>query len=125
MRLGVSNGSLISTRQAAELLGVHRSTVSRAVRRGYIVPDAFTPTGRLRFRESEILKLRQNGWQNANHRSNSLIKLKQALEHLSKSITEIEQKVLDLEQEQARHLLKTLAHMKVTVASLRDQILAK
>ncbi len=46
--MGPTRGSL-STTQAADLLGVHRSTVYRAVRRGELVPDAVTPSGALRF----------------------------------------------------------------------------
>ncbi|MBI4232848.1 MAG: GAF domain-containing protein [Chloroflexi bacterium] len=49
-------GRLLSTREAAKLLGVHHSTLSRAVKRGLLRPQAVTPGGFMRFAEEDVLR---------------------------------------------------------------------
>jgi excisionase family DNA binding protein len=55
------NGRLISTGDAARLLGVSQHTVIRAVHHGRLLPDEITPGGHYRFAVQNILGgLRQN-----------------------------------------------------------------
>ena len=48
---------LLSTGEAARLLGVSQHTVIRACRDGHLVPDEVTPGGHRRFAEDRIRKL--------------------------------------------------------------------
>ena len=48
---------LISTGEAARLLGVSQHTVIRACREGHLTPDEVTPGGHRRFSEARILAL--------------------------------------------------------------------
>jgi excisionase family DNA binding protein len=48
---------LLSTAEAARLLGVSQHTVIRACRDGHLVPDEVTPGGHRRFAEGRIRKL--------------------------------------------------------------------
>jgi excisionase family DNA binding protein len=57
---------LISSSEAARLLGVSQQTLNRAVRDGRVRPAAVTPGGHRRFDTSEIIAGReQGGGQNA------------------------------------------------------------
>jgi excisionase family DNA binding protein len=47
-------GGLVSSKEAARLLGVSQQTVNRAVREGRLRPTAVTPGGHRRFSPSEI-----------------------------------------------------------------------
>ncbi len=53
-----NDSRLVSLREAARLLGVHHSTLSRAVKRGTLPVTSTTPQGWNRFRISDIQKLR-------------------------------------------------------------------
>lgn len=48
------NSHLLSTREAAQRLGIHPTTLTRAVHRGLIIPARVTPGGFLRFSEEEL-----------------------------------------------------------------------
>ena len=52
---------LVSLREAARLLGVHHSTLSRAVKRGQLAPAGSTPGGWARFKLSDISRLKEAG----------------------------------------------------------------
>ncbi|MBI4495069.1 MAG: helix-turn-helix domain-containing protein [Chloroflexi bacterium] len=45
---------LLSTREAAAQLGIHPTTLTRAVHRGLIRPARVTPGGFLRFTQAEL-----------------------------------------------------------------------
>jgi excisionase family DNA binding protein len=49
-----ASGKLVSSKEAARLLGVSQQTVNRAVREGRLRPAAVTPGGHRRFSPSEI-----------------------------------------------------------------------
>jgi excisionase family DNA binding protein len=51
---GKRGGGLVSSKEAARLLGVSQQTVNRAVREGRLRPAAVTPGGHRRFSPSEI-----------------------------------------------------------------------
>jgi excisionase family DNA binding protein len=53
-RSGKRGGGLVSSKEAARLLGVSQQTVNRAVREGRLRPAAVTPGGHRRFSPSEI-----------------------------------------------------------------------
>ena len=64
------DGRLISTGEAARILGVSQHTVIRAVHHGRLEPDEVTPGGHYRFALQRIRNgLRQNGNQNGNGQS--------------------------------------------------------
>lgn len=46
--------ALLTTREAAERLGIHPTTLARAVHRGLIQPARVTPGGYFRFAEAEV-----------------------------------------------------------------------
>lgn len=46
--------AMVGALEAARILGIHRSTLNLAVRRGRIVPDARTPRGHLRFKRETL-----------------------------------------------------------------------
>lgn len=50
---------LYGTQEAAKLLGLHRSTINKAVRRHLLVPDERTPGGHLRFRRATLEAFRR------------------------------------------------------------------
>ena len=52
---------LVSLREAARLLGVHHSTLSRAVKRGQLTPAGSTPGGWARFKLSDVSRLKDAG----------------------------------------------------------------
>jgi excisionase family DNA binding protein len=52
---------LISSSEAARLLGVSQQTLNRAVRDGRVRPAAVTPGGHRRFDSSEIVAGREQG----------------------------------------------------------------
>ncbi len=54
-------GRLISLREAARVLGVHHSTLSRAARRGQLKPAGATPGGWVRYRLQDIERLQAAG----------------------------------------------------------------
>lgn len=53
-------GEMVGALEAARILGIHRSTLNLAVRRGRIVPDARTPRGHLRFKRETLADLRES-----------------------------------------------------------------
>ncbi len=55
---------LSGTQAAARLLGLHRSTLNIAVRKGLLIPDERTPGGHLRFRRTslEAFRDRMSAW---------------------------------------------------------------
>lgn len=53
-----ANG-MVGALEAARMLGIHRSTLNLAVRRGWIVPDARTPKGHVRFRPETLAQMRE------------------------------------------------------------------
>ncbi len=48
-------------REAASMLGVHHSTISRAVKKGVLLPAFTTPGGLKRFRSTDVLLLKNEG----------------------------------------------------------------
>jgi len=50
-------GEMVGALEAARILGIHRSTLNLAVRRGRIEPDARTPRGRLRFTRETLARI--------------------------------------------------------------------
>ena len=50
-------GGMVGALEAAHILGIHRSTLHLAVRRGRIVPDARTPSGHLRFKRETLAEV--------------------------------------------------------------------
>lgn len=48
---------MVGALEAARILGIHRSTLNLAVRRGRIVPDARTPRGHLRFKRETLVEV--------------------------------------------------------------------
>ncbi|HET9109196.1 MAG TPA: GAF domain-containing protein [Ktedonobacterales bacterium] len=54
-----SDGPLIAAQAAADLLGIHRSTLYLAVRKLKLVPDAYTPGGHARFRPETLERFRE------------------------------------------------------------------
>lgn len=52
----VSDGQWYASQAAADLLGIHRSTLHLAVRRMKLVPDAYTPGGHARFRRETLAR---------------------------------------------------------------------
>ena len=55
------NGTLLSLRESASILGIHHSTLSRAVKSGKLPHASVTPNGWKRFRYSDVLKFKNNG----------------------------------------------------------------
>lgn len=45
---------MIGTSAAAKMLGLHRSAINYAVKQGFLVPDAYTPSGQMRFDQKTI-----------------------------------------------------------------------
>ena len=63
---GARQTDLVSSREAARLLGVSQQTVNRAVREGRLRPSAVTPGGHRRFSTSELVdSLRDAGYAEA------------------------------------------------------------
>lgn len=54
-----SEGPLIAAQAAADMLGIHRSTLYLAVRKMKLVPDAYTPGGHARFRLETLERFRE------------------------------------------------------------------
>ncbi|MHB8689533.1 MAG: helix-turn-helix domain-containing protein, partial [Candidatus Dormibacteraceae bacterium] len=57
--LGARRPELVSSREAARLLGVSQPTLNRAVRIGRLRPAAITPGGHRRFAASELASSRR------------------------------------------------------------------
>jgi excisionase family DNA binding protein len=55
---GLITSSLITSSQAAELLGVSQPTLNRAVRKGRVSPTVTTPGGHRRFDRASLLAAR-------------------------------------------------------------------
>lgn len=53
--LGGPQGGLVTSSQAARLLGVSQPTLNRAVRQGRVLPAATTPGGHRRFDRASLL----------------------------------------------------------------------
>jgi excisionase family DNA binding protein len=51
---GLAGAELVSSKAAAQLLGVSQPTLNRAVREGKVRPAAVTPGGHRRFATSEL-----------------------------------------------------------------------
>ncbi len=54
-------GQLLSLREAARLIGVHHSTLSRAAKRGLLKPAGSTPGGWARYRVADVESLYRSG----------------------------------------------------------------
>ncbi len=55
---GSDDGHLYAAHAAADLLGIHRSTLYLAVRHGKLTPDAYTPGGHARFSMATLHRFR-------------------------------------------------------------------
>jgi hypothetical protein len=54
-----SDEQMFAAQAAAELLGIHRSTLYLAVRKSKLIPDAYTPGGHARFRWETLERFRE------------------------------------------------------------------
>jgi excisionase family DNA binding protein len=59
------NAALVSSKEAARLLGISQPTLNRAVRDGRVRPAAVTPGGHRRFATSELAESRRAAASNA------------------------------------------------------------